>query len=77
MRGSNPTAINRVPAKAEIQRVVYNLRVRIWVPACAGNKDCGGRKQVPLRRYAPLPPKGEDIKLQNLPPLGEVPAQPG
>ena len=65
------------PAQAGIQIMDSCLRVRIWVPACAGNTEVVEGKQGPLRPFGPLPPKGEELKDANLPPLGEVPAKPG
>ena len=62
-------------AKAAVQQATFRLSERVWIPAFAGNTDDG--KQGPLRRFAPLPPEGEDLGVLNLPPLGEVPAKPG
>ena len=53
----------------------YRRSERVWVPAFAGK--AGGGKQGPLRPFGPLPPEGEDLGGLNLPPLGEVPVQPG
>ena len=63
------------PAKAGIQIIDSKWCVRVWVPAFAGKAEEG--KQGPLRPFGPLPPEGEDLPSQDLPPLGEVPARPG
>ena len=43
----------------------------------ATSAEKSDEKQGPLRRFASLPPEGEDLRTLNLPPLGEVPAKPG
>ncbi len=68
----HPRSIHRVPHNSG---PASRQSVRVWIPAFAGNTDDG--KQGPLRRFAPLPPEGEDLGVLNLPPLGEVPAKPG
>ena len=43
-------------------------------PAFAGNKEA---KQDPLRRYAPLPPEGEDLRTEIFPLWGKYPRSGG
>ncbi len=54
MRGSSTAPSTALPAKAEGQRVDDHLRERVWIPACAGKKEGGVKKE----NKAPFGPSG-------------------